>query len=225
MSKVIPIFPLPLVQFPGALTPLHIFEPRYRDMLKDVTGGDKTFGITCRADEPGVGLGRPPVDSVGCTVEVAIVQELQDGRSNVLCVGGARYRLLEYVEGEPYLQASVELFDDEPSFDDLSAEVRQVKQLFERALIAGRKLKDSREGPPAEMPDLPDEAQALSFIVAAYMEIELSEKQELLELTDTTQRLRRVLNLLRGMVEDYERRAVVQKISRSNGHAGKLPEL
>jgi Lon protease-like protein len=225
MPKVIPIFPLPLVQFPGALTPLHIFEPRYRKLLKDVTESDKTFGITCRADESGIGQGRPPVDSVGCTVEVAVVQELQDGRSNILCVGGSRYRLLEYEEGEPYLQASVEYFDDEPGFEDLSAEVEQVKQLFERALIAGRKLKEDREAPAAELPDLPNEPQSLSFIVAAYLEIELDEKQELLEMTETAARLRRVLKLLEGMVTDYERRVIVQKVSRSNGHAGKLPEL
>lgn len=225
MPKVIPIFPLPLVQFPGALTPLHIFEPRYREMLKNVTEGDKTFGITCRADEPGIGQGRPPVDSIGCSVQVAVVQELQDGRSNILCVGGSRYRLLEYEDSAPYLQAEVEFFDDEPSFEDLSVEVEQVKKLFERALIAGRKLKEDRNGPAPEMPDLPDEPQALSFIVAAYMEIELSEKQELLELTDTAVRLRRVLQLLEALVTDYERRAIVQKLSRSNGHAGKLPEF
>jgi ATP-dependent Lon protease len=225
MSRVIPIFPLPLVQFPGALTPLHIFEPRYRKLLKDVLAGDKTFGITCRADEPELGLGHPPLDSIGCTVEVAIVQELQDGRSNILCVGGTRYRLRDYVEGAPYLQASVDFFEDEPLFDDLSVEVRQVKQLFERTLIAGRKLKEEREGSPAELPDLPEDAQALSFIVAAYMEIELSEKQELLEMTDTAERLRRVHDMLEGMVEDYERRAFVHKLSRSNGHVGKLPEL
>ncbi|MGH9844616.1 MAG: LON peptidase substrate-binding domain-containing protein, partial [Blastocatellia bacterium] len=51
MNRVLPIFPLSLVQFPSAITPLHIFEPRYRQMLKDVMGTDKTFGIIFRDDE------------------------------------------------------------------------------------------------------------------------------------------------------------------------------
>jgi Lon protease-like protein len=224
-TRVIPIFPLEIVQFPGALTPLHIFEPRYRQLLKDVLATDKTFGITCRADEPGLGKGKPPVDSVGCTVEVAVVQELPDGRSNILCVGGTRYRLRGYIQGETYLQAEVEYFEDETAFDDFGWEVAQVKGLFERALVAGRKLKEERESADVELPDLPDDAQALSFIVAAYLDIKLSEKQELLELVDTGERLRRVHKILSELVVDYERRAVIKKIARSNGHGGKLPEL
>src|SRR5215813_11102741 len=105
-NRIIPIFPLPVVQFPNAITPLQIFEPRYRKMLKDVMERDKTFGIIYRpsADENEllVGSERLPLGSVGCTVEVAVVQELPDGRSNILCVGVSRYRLLGYLEGEPY---------------------------------------------------------------------------------------------------------------------------
>jgi Lon protease-like protein len=224
-TRVIPIFPLELVQFPGALTPLHIFEPRYRKLLKDVLATDKTFGITCRAEEPGSDTGQPPLDSVGCTVEVAVVQELPDGRSNILCVGGTRYRLRAYVQGETYLQAEVEFFEDETAFDDFGWEVTQVKGLFERTLLAGRKLKEERENAEMELPDLPDDAQALSFIVAAYLDIKLSEKQELLELVDTGARLRRIHEMLSELVVDYERRAAMKKISRSNGHGGKLPEL
>jgi Lon protease-like protein len=224
-TRVIPIFPLELVQFPGALTPLHIFEPRYRKLLKDVLATDKTFGITCRKEEPDVSTGNPPLDSIGCTVEVAVVQELPDGRSNILCVGGTRYRLRGYVEGESYLQAQVEFFDDDTAFDDFGWEVMQVKGLFERALVAGRKLKEERESVEMELPDLPEDAQALSFIVSAYLDIKLSEKQELLEMLDTGERLRRVHKILNELVVDYERRAVVKKIARSNGHGGKLPEL
>lgn len=224
MNQILPIFPLPLVQFPGTLTPLHIFEPRYRKMLKDVAEGKQLFGITCRIDDAGIGMERPPLGSVGCSVKVAVVQELEDGRSNILCIGGSRYRLLAYHEGEPYLQAEVEFFEDETVFDDLTAEVAAVKKLFERAVEAGRKLKHE-EGAPDQLPEFPEDAQALSFTVAAYLEIELTEKQELLELTDTAERLRRIERTLRKLVEDYERRVVLQKLTRSNGHGGKLPEL
>src|SRR5262245_19220730 len=121
--RVIPIFPLPLVQFPGAITPLHIFEPRYRKMLKDVIARDKTFGIIYRNDQVLLESEQLPVGSICCTVEVAVVQELPDGRSNILCVGSSRYSITAYVEGESYLQAEVEIFDDDITFDDLSVEV------------------------------------------------------------------------------------------------------
>src|SRR5215468_3310510 len=123
---VIPIFPLPVVQFPNAITPLHIFEPRYRKMLKDVMEKDKTFGLIYRpaAEEGGLkpASDKVPLGSIGCAVEVAVVQELPDGRSNILCVGGARFRLLQYIEGEPYLQAEVNFLEDEPTFEELSVE-------------------------------------------------------------------------------------------------------
>jgi hypothetical protein len=65
MKRVIPIFPLPIVQFPGALTPLHIFEPRYRQMLKDVMGGDRIFGIIYRSNETTSESERLPAGCIG----------------------------------------------------------------------------------------------------------------------------------------------------------------
>ncbi len=225
MNRVIPIFPLPIVQFPGALTPLHIFEPRYRKLLKDVMENDKTFGIIYRNDEAMIESELLPPGSVGCTVEVAVVQGLPDGRSNILCVGGTRYRLLNYIEGELYLQANVELFEDESNFDDLTEQTIRASSLFQRVLAASRKLKDESEREANEVPDLPDDAQALSFIVTAYLDIEASEKQELLELTETGTRLQQVIKILEKLADDYERRAIAHQVARMNGHGGKLPKL
>jgi Lon protease-like protein len=224
-TRVIPIFPLAHVQFPGALTPLHIFEPRYRKLLKDVMEGDKTFGIIYRGEDVTGDSERLPPGSVGCTVEVAVVQGLPDGRSNILCVGEKRYHVVKYVEGEPYLQAEVELFDDDPVFEDLSSQVKRAKDLFHRWLIANRKLKDESDRETGEVPDLPDDAQALSFIVAAYLEIEASVKQRLLELSNTPIRLRQVNEILEKLTNEYERRAAVHQMARTNGHCGKLPRL
>lgn len=228
-TRVIPIFPLSLVQFPGAITPLHIFEPRYRKLLKDVTEGDKTFGIIYRAsanDTEAVTTSELlPLGSIGCTVEVAVAQGLPDGRSNILCVGGTRFRLTAYVEGEPYQQAEVEFFDDEMMFEDLAAETARAKSAFQRLLIASRRLKDENDREAEATPDLPDDAQALSFIVTAYLDIEASEKQALLELTDTSERLRRVNATLEKLANDYEKRASAHHLSKNNGHGGKLPKF
>jgi ATP-dependent Lon protease len=225
ITRVIPIFPLAHVQFPGALTPLHIFEPRYRKMLKDVMDGDKVFGIIYYGEDTTTEAGRLPVGSIGCTVEVAVVQGLPDGRSNILCVGLKRYHVLDYVEGEPYLQAEVELFDDEPVFADLSSQKERAKDLFHRWLIANRKLKDESDRETGEVPDLPDDAQALSFIIAAYLEIEANVKQRLLELTSTAVRLRQVNDILEKLTNEYETRATVHQKAKTNGHCGKLPRL
>lgn len=221
--RLLPLFPLPLVQFPGAVTPLHIFEARYRKMLEDVLAGDKNFGIIYWGDSAETSAPEPPLGRAGCAVEVIVAQTLSDGRSNILCAGGRRFRTLEYVEGEPYLQAEVELFDDDETGEDLDLEVAQATELFTRVIAAGRKLKDVRPE-SEEPPDLPQDAEALSFIICAYLEIETAEKQELLEMTDTAARMRRVVALLEGVAKDYERRALVHEISKKNGHGGSLPE-
>ena len=222
---IIPIFPLAHVQFPGALTPLHIFEPRYRKLLKDVMESDKVFGIIYRDEEIPVESELLPAGSVGCTVEVAVVQGLPDGRSNILCVGERRYHLLGYVEGSPYLRAEVEFFDDEPASEDLSGEVAHAKDLFQRWLIANRKLKDDSDRESGEAPELPDDAQALAFIITAYLDIEAKVKQRLLEMIDTAARLRQVIEILEKLTNEYERKAAVHQIARTNGHCGKTPKM
>ena len=223
--RVIPIFPLPLVQFPGAITPLHIFEDRYRKMLKDVMAGDKTFGIIFREDEAMLDSERLLPGSIGCVVEVAVQQELPDGRSNILCVGVSRFSLGNYVEGEPYQQAQVELFDDDLNFDDLSEEIEQAKIFFLRLSAAIRKLKNETTPDEEEAPDLPDDAQPLSFILAAYLDIDNTDKQDLLEMTDTRRRLQKVNKLISDLADDYEKRAIGNQISKHNGHAGHMPKF
>lgn len=223
--RIIPIFPLPLVQFPGAVTPLHIFEPRYRQMIKDLMAGDKTFGILYRNDEVMLESERLPLGSVGCATEIAVQQELPDGRSNLLCVGVSRFHLVAYVEGEPYAQAQVEFFDDDIAFDDLSGDVQQAKALFARLSAIIRKVRDEKDQDDEAMPDLPDDPQALSFLLAAYLDIDVSDKQDLLEMTDTSLRLREVIRLLEELADDYEKRALANKLSKSNGHAGHMPKF
>ena len=220
--RVLPLFLLPVIQFPSAVTTLHVFEPRYRKMLKDVLAADKIFGIVYRSDETEPGVEAPELGRAGCTVEVIVAQELPDGRSNILCAGGRRFRTLRYVEGEPYVQAEVEFYDDEMTGEDLTDEVEKAAKLFERVIEAGRRLKDVRgesEGPP----ELPQDPEALSFIICAYLEIEIEEKQALLEMTETGARLRRAIGMLEKVAKDYEQRARVHEISKTNGHGGSKP--
>src|ERR1700704_1098895 len=109
----LPLFPLSVVLFPGVPLPLHIFEPRYRQMLQDIQAGDSLFGLSY-FDASSSPQGMPPVGSVGCVARVTDSQAFPDGRSNILTVGLIRYRIEEYVErGDPYLVVRITYFEDE----------------------------------------------------------------------------------------------------------------
>ncbi|HEY1402564.1 MAG TPA: LON peptidase substrate-binding domain-containing protein [Pyrinomonadaceae bacterium] len=219
----LPLFPLPLVLFPGVPLPLHIFEERYRRMLADVRAGNNLFGLSYFDLNTATNT-RPPVGHVGCAAEVVESQLLPDGRSNILTVGLIRYRAVEYVEmGEPYLVGRVEFFEDEREDDELlAARAHEVAELFRRIARAVRTLNDDR----ASLPDLPDaEPERLSFLVAAAMELDAEAKQSLLELRSGAERLKRISALLSQVIGSYEERAGKHKLSKGNGHGGKHPNL
>ena len=131
--KQLPLFPLPLVLMPNEVLPLHIFEPRYRQMLKDIELRKNLFGITLFEQE-GTILDRPKPGTVGCAAEVRETSTLPDGRSNILAAGVIRYRLVDYVEtGDPYFVGEVEFFEDDPDDDSVVQPLADdVFDLFER---------------------------------------------------------------------------------------------
>lgn len=217
--RELPLFPLPLVVFPGVPLPLHIFEPRYRQMLKDVRAGNGMFGVSY-FDASETERDRPPVGHVGCACEVVEVQPMPDGRSNVLTVGIVRYRVESYVErGDPYLVGETSFFEDAPEDEEqLKERASEVTTLFGRIARAVRTINDER----ASLPDLPEtEPERLSFLVAAAMEMDMEIKQELLEVESTGERLARVHNLLSRAVDGYEERARIHSVAKKNGHGGK----
>jgi ATP-dependent Lon protease len=220
--RELPLFPLPLVLFPGVPQPLHVFEERYRRLLADVRVTNNLFGLSYF--EPSAEVERPALGHVGCATEVVEVQPLADGRSNILTVGVARYRVTEYVESvEPYLVARVEFFEDEEGDPEvLRKRAVEVAELFTRIARAMREINDER----GSLPELPtEEPERLSFLVAAVLEMEAESKQQLLELRSTAERLRRVYALLAQAVSSYEARARTHELARGNGHAGKGIDL
>jgi ATP-dependent Lon protease len=219
----LPIFPLALVLFPGVPLPLHIFEPRYRQMLNDVRAGNSLFGVSYY-DASTAEQETPAPGHVGCVAEVTETQTMPDGRSNILTVGIIRYRLEEYVErDDPYLLARVSYFeDDEEDATLLSENARDVAETFTRIARAVRAINDER----ANLPDISDtEPQRLSFLVAAAMEVDTDVKQDLLELRSTSERLDRLRNMLGHAVSSYEERARVHQLAKGNGHSGKKLDL
>lgn len=221
--RELPLFPLPVVLFPGVPLPLHIFEPRYRQMLSDIRLGKNLFGLayfdaTVSSNEV------PPAGHVGCVAEVTETQTFPDGRSNILTVGVIRYRIESYIErGDPYLVAQVNYFEDEEEDEEfLAAPAREVAETFTRIAQAVRTINDER----ATLPDISNtEPQRLSFLVAAAMEIDAEVKQELLELRSTSERLERLRGMLSIAVKGYEERARIHELAKSNGHSGKRIEI
>src|SRR5678815_2003222 len=219
----LPVFPLPVVLFPGVPLPLHIFEPRSRQMLKDIQVTNNLIGLayfdssTAENDLPAAG-------HIGCVAEVNEAQTLPDGRSNILTIGVIRYRIESYVErGDPYLVARVSYFeDDEEDEELLAAPAREVAEMFTRIAQAVRTINDER----ATLPDISNtEPQRLSFLVAAAMEIDTEVKQEMLELRSTSERLERLRSMLSIAVKGYEERARIHELAKSNGHGGKRIEI
>ncbi len=219
----LPLFPLSVVLFPGVPLPLHIFEPRYRQMLTDVQAGESLFGVSY-FDASTATEDMPPVGSVGCVAKVTDTQTFPDGRANILTVGIIRYRIDEYVErGDPYLVVKVSYFEDElDQNESLTESAREVAETFTRIARAVRAINDER----ANLPNISDsDPERLSFLVAAAMEVEPEVKQELLEMVSASERLRRLREILARAVSGYEERARVHELAKGNGHSGKRIEL
>jgi Lon protease-like protein len=221
--RELPLFPLPVVLFPGMPMPLHIFEPRYRAMLADIRAGNNLFGLSY-FDKDASEKDMPPAGHVGCVAEVTETQALPDGRSNILAVGVIRYRVETYVEhDQPYLVVRVNFFEDDEEQDPkVAANAREVARMFMRVANSIRIMNDER----GNLPDITDtDPQKLSFLVAAALEIEPEKKQELLELSSTRERLKRLRDVLARVVKNYEERARLHAIAKGNGHGGKKIEI
>lgn len=219
----LPIFPLPLVLLPNELLPLHIFEPRYRKMLKDVQDEQNIMGISFfdPGDSPAE---QPAPGAIGCAAEVQEVRELPDGRSNILTTGLVRYRLIDYVDaGEPYLVAEVQFFQDEKEDEEsLTLLTDEAFELFERIARAAFKLSGSR----GAFPEIPrTDPEQLSFLITAAFNPENELKYRMAETTSTIERLEKLKEILLQTVGKMEGDAEIQKIARTNGHGRKKIDL
>ena len=217
--KHLPLFPLPLVLLPNELLPLHIFEPRYRQLLKDVALDKNMFGVSFFNSQETF-IEKPVLGSVGCVAEVREAQTLPDGRSNILTIGVVRYRLIGYVDGsEPYLLGDVEFFEDEKEDEAvLNPLADEVFTLFRRIALAAHKLSGER----GVFPDVSQtEPEALSFLVTAAFNLEPDLKYQLLETRSTVERLERLREILIKTVSKMEESAEIHKIAKTNGHSDK----
>ena len=214
LPSTIPIFPLPnVVLFPSVFLPLHIFEPRYRQMLADALSGDRIIGMVLLkdgrppgdrpprppaappADLPDPGGGRPaedppPVYDVGCAGLVSHAERLPDGRSNIILRGIERFRIVGEVAGRAYRRAEVAPLPETDS-ERIRDELRRLRTRLD-PLLAGQ-FEDAgwRRMVPADMGD-----DALVNTLAQYLDLEPIERQALLEQDDIAGRSRALIDLI-----------------------------
>ncbi len=222
--KELPIFPLPLVLLPFEFLPLHIFEPRYREMLADVRMEKNLFGISC-FEPTDISPEKPEVGSIGCVAEIHEAQTLEDGRSNILTVGVIRYRITGYRKtGKPYPIAEVEFFEDDDNDND-----QETKELADKVFSLFRRVaKAAHEasGNLGQLPEIPQtEPEQLSFLISAAFGLDNGIKSEILETRSTFERLTKINTVLKKEVVKVEELIAINKKSRTNGHFKKKIDL
>jgi Lon protease-like protein len=202
VAETVPVFPLGTVLMPGAMLPLHIFEPRYRQLTVDLVTGavpDKQFGVVAvregwTPDDDGLA----GLHGVGCTAELRDARRLPDGRFDIVTKGARRFRLLDLdTDSKPYLMGSVEFLPDfEPEGgdqpgDDLTSMLCAGARDAHRRYCATAWKNDDWAEPDADIP--PDH---LPHVLAADCLLPLADRQALLEQVSPTERLRVVRLLL-----------------------------
>jgi uncharacterized protein len=189
MSDMLPLFPLGAVLYPGMLMPLHIFEERYRQLVRDLMEQPepREFGVIAirKGRETGID-GVHSLYEIGCTATLRRVDELEGGQFDLVTVGTRRFRLLALDQTLPYLQGEIELLAENAVDQAAAAPYVHAVQVAFRAYLGAL---TERGGATVRIEELPSEAELLSFVVAATMVIDLPERQGLLDQPDTVHRL------------------------------------
>jgi Lon protease-like protein len=192
LPPTIPIFPLPdVVLFPNVFLPLHIFEPRYREMVNDALGGDRIIGmVLLRPGWEGDYDGRPAVYPVGCAGLITHAEPIADGRYNIVLRGLEKFRIVEEDASRSYRLATVDTILETMSDADRGV-MRSERRRLESVLVP---QPEGRGVDPKVPPSMPDED--LVNALAQYLELEPVEKQALLERNGLIARCRSLIDLL-----------------------------
>jgi ATP-dependent Lon protease len=198
----IPLFPLNVVLLPGANLPLHIFEPRYREMVKSCLQEKSEFGMLLSMPN---GVAR-----VGCTAEIVeVVKHYPDGRMDILAVGRAPFRVVDLFADNPLLEGHVDYLEDREAPGNPSVQ-RALVELYEacHTLIYDDYPKNLQGTPTDE----------LSFLVAGTLPMDLLWKQQILELRSESDRQERLVAYLREWAPHLQKSEAMRQRAGGNGH-------
>ncbi len=192
----LPVFPLPrAVLFPGTVLPLHVFEPRYREMVADALAGDRTLAVVMLKDEAAEAERAAPIHEVACVGRIIHADKLDGGRYNILLQGMHRVRLLE----ELPLERSYRRFRSEiiprPSEPELARASRELARMQSCVLSLRSSVAESDEQLVEVLRSTPDPVQ-LADILAAAVVSDSALQQALLAEPDIQARLRRLIDAL-----------------------------
>ncbi len=209
MSDLLPLFPLPnVVLFPNVFLPLHIFEPRYRELVADAARGDRLIGmVLLRPGWESGYQGCPPVFPIGCSGVMTHVEKLDDGRYNIVLRGLERFRIIEENHQRSYRRAVVEsLAEESPAAEDRAVLMNQRAKL--EALLAAVVEKGGGAGAPGGQAGRPESSatyartaaamtdEDLVHALAQYLDLEPLEKQALLQHDGIRKRAESLVELL-----------------------------
>lgn len=189
MNSLLPLFPLELVLLPGVPLPLHIFEPRYKEMITECLEKKKPFGVV-RASSDGVA-------DIGCTAEiVSVTKKYDDGRMDILTRGVERFEVIQVNEDRLFLQAEISVVEDESDKPAAEMVTQAVRLHAEIAKLAG----SEPTGPD-------DHGGSLSFLLAGSLPLDLDFKQNLLSTLSEAKRLEAVVGYLEAVLPGLRRAA------------------
>ncbi len=195
-ERDLPLFPLNTVLFPRMPLPLHIFEPRYQAMMTRCIRERIGFGVLLITDGEEVGENVDTV-TVGTVARIVNVDELDDGRMNLLTMGVVRFRLLKTYHHHPYMSGDIEAWEDEMGDPKALPKLTQAAHKAYINYVADlADLMDEGDRPGQIV--APMDPQVLSYTIAANLQVPNEDKQKLLEIETVQERLERELDLLEG---------------------------
>ena len=199
--SLLPLFPLDLVLFPGTSLPLHIFEPRYEEMISECLDRKKSFGIV-RAKEEGVA-------EIGCTAEIiTVAKKYPDGRMDIVTEGRERFEVMQVNQERSFLQAEVLYLRDEPGQASPEEIAQAVKLQGEIMQLAG--------SDPASRSE--SDSLQLSFHLVGPLPLDLDFKQTLLGMKSEAERVQAVISYFEAILPNLRRTVRVRQKAGGNGH-------
>jgi Lon protease-like protein len=203
LSPLLPLFPLDVVLLPGTPLPLHIFEPRYREMISECLDRSQHFGVLRGKEQE--------LAEIGCTAEIlTVTKKYPDGRMDIVTEGRARFEVLQLNKERSFLQAEVLYLQDEAGVGSREEITQAVKLHGEIMTLAGAEPEKSSEV---------DEGQ-LSFHLAGSLPLDLDFKQTLLGMKSEGERLRAIISFFETILPTMRRTVHVRRKAGGNGHAG-----
>jgi Lon protease-like protein len=201
LSPLLPLFPLDVVLFPGTPLPLHIFEPRYKEMIGECLDQKTLFGVVRAQDKD--------LAEIGCTAEIiAVTKTYEDGRMDIVTQGRERFELLEINQDRSFLRGEILLVTDEPA--------KAAPDQVERALELHKQILALAN---AEQDLPPEDETPLSYHLAGSLPLDLDFKQKLLATRSESERIQTVITYFETILPNLKRAIHIRKKAGGNGHS------